>query len=75
MLPQLMAMGVRRSRSRAASAAPPMWQQVTRVWRAAIDLPAAAARPRFQCAGWTQALAAHAEGQQHTLGAYDRPWR
>lgn len=48
---------------------------VTRVWRAAIDAlhaqgPSFAARD-----GWTAALAHHAEGSQHTLGAYSRPWK
>ncbi len=47
---------------------------VTRVWREAID------RLRVDPAGWQQkpewdtALAAHAEGQQTTLGPYHRSW-
>jgi O2-independent ubiquinone biosynthesis protein UbiU len=44
------------------------------VWRAAIDHAASGARWSVQPA-WTTHLARWAEGQQHTLGAYDRPWR
>ena len=47
---------------------------VTRVWREAIDCAASAARWSVQPA-WTAELGRWAEGQQHTLGAYDRPWR
>ncbi|MDP3287410.1 MAG: U32 family peptidase, partial [Methyloversatilis sp.] len=50
-------------------------EQVTRVWRAAID-DCAAQPSRFAVQPeWTAALGRWAEGQQHTLGAYDRPWR
>ncbi len=46
---------------------------VTRTWRAAID--AWRASPEWQPrAEWEKALAAHAEGQQTTLGAYHRAW-
>jgi O2-independent ubiquinone biosynthesis protein UbiU len=45
------------------------------VWRQAIDAVAAApGRFRVEPRG-TAALGPLAEGQQHTLGAYDRPWR
>jgi len=48
--------------------------EVTAVWRAAIDAAASGARWSVQ-PGWTAELARWSEGQQHTLGAYDRPWR
>jgi len=47
--------------------------QVTRVWREAIDAWKAgtfALRPT-----WMAALDRHAEGSQHTLGAFSRPWK
>jgi collagenase-like PrtC family protease len=50
-------------------------EQVTRVWRQAIDAADPDGR-RFRVEpAWTSTLAHLAEGQQHTLGAYDRPWR
>jgi O2-independent ubiquinone biosynthesis protein UbiU len=48
--------------------------EVTRVWRAAIDQACSGARWSVQPA-WSAGLARWAEGQQQTLGAYDRPWR
>ena len=49
--------------------------EVTAVWRAAID-QACAADARYSVQpGWTATLARFAEGQQQTLGAYNRPWR
>ena len=48
---------------------------MTKVWRQAID-SAAADPERFSVApAWVAQLGRYAEGQQHTLGAYDRPWR
>jgi len=49
--------------------------QVTKVWREAID---AAQRERGNFAPraqWMAALNRHAEGSQHTLGAFSRPWK
>ena len=43
-------------------------------WRAAIDLAASSSRYTVAPA-WDAQLAHWAEGQQQTLGAYDRPWR
>lgn len=48
--------------------------QVTRTLRAAIDAAAADARYRAR-PQWLADLAKLAEGQQVTLGAYNRPWR
>ena len=45
------------------------------VWRQAIDAAAAAPDRYVVQPDWTAALGHLAEGQQHTLGAYDRPWR
>ena len=74
-LPELLRMGVRAIKIEGRQRSPAYVQQVTRVWRAAIDA-AALAPDRFRVQPeWTTTLAHLAEGQQHTLGAYDRPWR
>jgi putative protease len=74
-LPELMRAGVRAVKIEGRQRSPAYVEQVTRVWRQAIDA-AAAAPTRFRVEpAWTAALGHLAEGQQHTLGAYDRPWR
>jgi putative protease len=74
-LPQLIGMGVAAIKIEGRQRSAAYVEQVTRVWRAAIDR-AAVAPERYQVAPeWSHTLARHAEGQQHTLGAYDRPWR
>lgn len=48
---------------------------VTRTWRAAIDTYCAADASAWSVqAAWLKSLAAHAEGQQTTLGPYHRHW-
>jgi putative protease len=49
--------------------------QVTKVWREAID--SCRANPQLYGAkpAWMSSLDKVAEGQQHTLGAYHRPWK
>ena len=73
-LPQLIAAGVRAIKIEGRQRSPAYVGDVTRVWRAAIDRAASqsafAVDPR-----WTDELSHWAEGQQHTLGAYERPWR
>lgn len=49
-------------------------QSVTRTWRAAIDRLRAAPGQWSAAPAWQQALAAHAEGHQTTLGPYHRAW-
>jgi O2-independent ubiquinone biosynthesis protein UbiU len=74
-LPELVRMGVAAIKLEGRQRSPAYVEQVTRVWRQAID--AAARDPqRFRVEpSWTSTLAHLSEGQQHTLGAYDRPWR
>ena len=74
-LPQLMEIGVAAIKIEGRQRSPAYVEQVTRVWRAAIDQ--CAARPgRYTVQpAWDAALGRWAEGQQHTLGAYNRPWR
>ncbi len=74
-LPELIRHGVRAIKIEGRQRSPAYVEQVTRVWRQAIDA-AAAAPARFHVApAWTATLGHLAEGSQHTLGAYDRPWR
>ncbi|WP_298828303.1 peptidase U32 family protein [uncultured Piscinibacter sp.] len=74
-LPELIALGVKAIKIEGRQRSAAYVGQVTRVWRAAID-HAGAARARYSVQPeWSAALARHAEGQQHTLGAYNRPWR
>lgn len=50
-------------------------EQVTRVWRAAIDAAKHDAAHYIARPEWMTQLAKVSEGQQHTLGAYYRPWK
>jgi O2-independent ubiquinone biosynthesis protein UbiU len=74
-LPQLARLGVAAIKIEGRQRSPAYVAEVTRTWRAAID--AAVSDPdgfRLQPA-WTERLGKLAEGQQHTLGAYNRHWR
>ena len=73
-LPQLMDAGVKAIKIEGRQRSPSYVAEVTRVWRAAIDLAASGKRYAVQ-QSWSSQLGRWAEGQQHTLGAYDRPWR
>jgi putative protease len=74
-LPELIRMGIRAIKIEGRQRSPSYVEQVTQVWRQAIDA-AGAAPGRFRVEPrWTAALGHLAEGQQHTLGAYDKPWR
>jgi collagenase-like PrtC family protease len=74
-LPELIHMGVRAIKIEGRQRSPAYVEQVTRVWRQAIDAAWADQRRYRVEPAWTATLAHLAEGQQHTLGAYDRPWR
>jgi putative protease len=45
------------------------------VWRAAIDTAERAPQNYSVNPAWMAQLNKLAEGQQHTLGAYNRPWK
>jgi putative protease len=49
--------------------------QVTKVWRQAIDAVLADSARFAPRAAWMAELNRHAEGSQHTLGAFSRPWK
>lgn len=75
LLPRLMAMGVRAIKIEGRQRSPAYVAQVTRVWREAIDLCRTNAQRYTVKPGWMSELDKVAEGQQHTLGAYHRPWK
>jgi putative protease len=74
LLPQLIEAGVSAIKIEGRQRSPSYVAEVTRVWRSAIDDAASGARYSVQ-PGWNAMLERWAEGQQQTLGAYDRPWR
>ncbi|OQW88898.1 MAG: protease [Rhodoferax ferrireducens] len=75
LLPQLMTMGVRAIKIEGRQRSPAYVAQVTKVWRQAID--SCRDNPHRYTAkpAWVSDLDKVAEGQQHTLGAYHRPWK
>ena len=75
LLPELIAMGVKAIKIEGRQRSAAYVEQVTAVWRKAIDAACAPAGRFSVQPAWTAALARHAEGQQQTLGAYNRPWR
>ncbi len=74
-LPELMAAGVAAIKIEGRQRSPAYVEQVTRVWRAAIDACHRDPQRYAPQAAWSAALGRLAEGQRQTLGAYDRPWK
>jgi len=75
LLPALMNIGVRAIKIEGRQRSPAYVAQVTRVWRAAIDSCRANPQHFTPKPAWFTELDKVAEGQQHTLGAYHRPWK
>ena len=75
LLPQLMAMGVRAIKIEGRQRSPAYVAQVTKVWREAIDNCRDNPHRYSAKPAWMSDLDKIAEGQQHTLGAYHRPWK
>ncbi len=75
LLPQLMKMGVRAIKIEGRQRSPAYVAQVTKVWREAIDHCVANPHRYAPKPAWMSSLDGVAEGQQHTLGAYHRPWK
>lgn len=73
LLPDFKRIGVRAIKIEGRQRSPAYVAQVTSVWREAID--ACQGGDFTLRAQWTAALARHAEGSQHTLGAFSRPWK
>lgn len=75
LIPALASMGVSAVKIEGRQRSPAYTEQVTRVWRAALD--SYQRNPeQFQVeASWRQILAGVSEGSQTTLGAYHRAWQ
>jgi collagenase-like PrtC family protease len=75
LLPEMIAMGIAAVKIEGRQRSPAYVEQVTRVWRAAIDAAQRNADHYAVKPAWSAQLDRLAEGQQHTLGAYHRPWK
>lgn len=75
LLPQLMKLGVSAIKIEGRQRSPAYVAQVTQVWRQAIDNCLDSAQRYSVKPAWMAELNKVAEGQQHTLGAYHRPWK
>jgi len=78
LLPQLRAIGIRAIKIEGRQRSPAYVAQVTRVWREALDScrESDGRASRYSVKPhWMEELNKVAEGQQHTLGAYHRPWK
>ena len=75
LLPQLVKMGVKAIKIEGRQRSPAYVAQVTQVWREAIDHCLANPHRYAPKPAWMRGLDQVAEGQQHTLGAYHRPWK
>lgn len=75
LLPELIKLGVRAVKIEGRQRSPAYVAQVTRVWREAIDQAEALGHRYAVRTPWMAQLDQVAEGQQHTLGAYHRPWK
>ena len=75
LLPKLIKLGVRAVKIEGRQRSPAYVAQVTKVWRDAIDNCLADPLRYAPKTAWMASLDQVAEGQQHTLGAYHRPWK
>ncbi len=75
LLPEMLSMGIAAVKIEGRQRSPAYVEQVTKVWRAAIDMAKRNAENYAVHPAWTAQLDKVAEGQQHTLGAYHRPWK
>lgn len=75
LLPEMLDMGIAAVKIEGRQRSPAYVEQVTKVWRAAIDTVKRNAENYAVHPTWTAQLDKVAEGQQHTLGAYHRPWK
>ncbi len=75
LLPQLKAAGVSAIKIEGRQRSPAYVKQVTAVWRAAIDACKRNPDMYQPKAEWMAVLGAVSEGQQTTLGAYQRTWQ
>jgi O2-independent ubiquinone biosynthesis protein UbiU len=75
LIPQLAAIGVTAVKIEGRQRSPAYVEQVTRVWRSALDAYANAPQAFTVQPQWRSALDSLSEGSQTTLGAYHRSWQ
>ena len=75
LIPQLAAIGIKAVKIEGRQRSPAYVEQVTWVWRAALDAYARAPQSFSVQPQWRSALATLSEGSQTTLGAYHRSWQ
>ena len=75
LIPDMLRMGIAAIKIEGRQRSPVYVEQVTRVWRAAIDAAKRDAANYAVTPAWMAQLSKLSEGQQHTLGAYFRPWK
>ena len=74
LIPEMLRMGISAIKIEGRQRSPVYVEQVTRVWRAAIDEAMKNTENYAVDPAWMLQLNKLAEGQQNTLGAYHRPW-
>ena len=75
LLPDLARMGIRAIKIEGRQRSPAYVAQVTKIWRDAIDACLRDGERFSPKAAWMAELNKVSEGQSHTLGAYNRPWK
>lgn len=75
LIPEMLRMGISAVKIEGRQRSPVYVEQVTRVWRSAIDAAGKNAAAYAVDPDWMTQLNKLAEGQHHTLGAYHRPWK
>jgi len=75
LLPELIRMGIAAIKIEGRQRSPAYVEQVTKVWRQAIDSCLRNTGMFAVKPAWMADLGKVSEGQQQTLGAYYRPWK
>jgi len=75
LIPEMMRIGISAIKIEGRQRSPVYVEQVTKVWRSAIDSAMKNAESYSVNPSWMAQLNKLAEGQQNTLGAYNRPWK
>ncbi len=75
LIPEMLRIGISAVKIEGRQRSPVYVEQVTKVWRSAIDTAMRNAESYAVELSWMSQLNKLAEGQHHTLGAYHRPWK
>ncbi len=75
LIPEMLRMGISAIKIEGRQRSPVYVEQVTKVWRSAIDTAMKNTESYTVDPVWMSQLNKLAEGQQNTLGAYHRPWK